>query len=94
MKTSTLSLALLTSGLLTLNGCTLSPTPQLISEVNFVDPHFAQCVEESGATELAQVTELNCNGQQIRDVSEIRYMPALTDIVLLDIRLAKLMSAI
>lgn len=84
MTSPKFSIAIITSALLALNGCTLSPTPQLISEVNFVDPNFAQCVEETGATELAQVTELNCNGQQIRDVSEIRYMPALTDIVLLD----------
>lgn len=90
MTPSKFSLSILTASLLTLSGCTVTPERTRVSDIDFVDPQFAQCVEESGATELAQVTELNCNGQQIRDVSEIRYMPALTDIVLLDNQISEI----
>lgn len=78
--------SILTIGLLgfALNGCALTQTPKLVSEVQFTDPQFAQCVEENGIEELAQITELSCNKQQIINVDEISLMPSLTALVLLD----------
>lgn len=84
MTSQKFSIAILTSALLTLNGCTMTPIPSLVSEVQFTDPQFAQCVQESGVAELAKITRLYCNNQQISDVTEIRLMPALKEIILLD----------
>ncbi|GIU16184.1 DUF3859 domain-containing protein [Shewanella sp. MBTL60-007] len=84
MRSSKLTIALLSSTLLTLSGCALTPAPKLVSELQFNDPQFAKCVQQNGIEELDQITELSCNGQQITSVDEVRFMPALTALVLLD----------
>ncbi|ABZ77856.1 hypothetical protein Shal_3309 [Shewanella halifaxensis HAW-EB4] len=84
MRTSKLTVALLGSTLLALSGCALTQAPKLVSEVQFNDPQFALCVQQSGIKVLDQITELSCNKQQITNVDEISFMPALTALVLLD----------
>ncbi|GIU05016.1 MULTISPECIES: DUF3859 domain-containing protein [unclassified Shewanella] len=84
MKSSKLTIALLGSSLLALSGCALTQAPKLVSEVQFNDPQFARCVQQTGIQELAQISELSCNSQAITNVDEIRYMPELTALVLLD----------
>ncbi|GIU33497.1 DUF3859 domain-containing protein [Shewanella schlegeliana] len=84
MRSSKLTIALLSSTLLALGGCALSPAPKLVSELKFTDPLFAKCVQQTGIEELVQITELSCNNQQITNVDEVRFMPALTALVLLD----------
>ncbi|ABV88553.1 DUF3859 domain-containing protein [Shewanella pealeana] len=84
MKSSKLTIALLGSSLLALSGCALIQAPKLVSEVQFNDPLFARCVEQTGIKELAQISELSCNSKAITNVDEIRYMPELTALVLLD----------
>ena len=84
MTSSKFSIAIVASSLLALSGCVMTPTPTLVREVQFNDPMFAQCVEESGVAELAKITRLYCNSQQISNVAEIQLMPALKEIILLD----------
>ncbi|MGS0826539.1 leucine-rich repeat domain-containing protein [Shewanella sp. 0m-8] len=84
MTSLKLTAGLLASSLLALSGCALTQAPKQVSEVQFTDPQFAQCVQQNGITELAKITQLSCNSQQITNVDEIRFMPALTALVLLD----------
>lgn len=84
MTSLKLTVGILASSLLALSGCALTQAPKQISEVQFTDPQFAQCVQQNGITELAKITQLSCNSQQITNVDEIRFMPALTALVLLD----------
>ncbi|ABV38235.1 hypothetical protein Ssed_3631 [Shewanella sediminis HAW-EB3] len=84
MKSSKLTIGLLSTSLLALSGCSLIQGPKLVSELEFNDPQFAHCVMQNGQEALAQITELNCNNLQVGAVDEIRYMPALTDLILLD----------
>lgn len=84
MKLSKLTITLLGSGLLALSGCALTPAPKLVSEVQFTDPQFARCVQQTGIKELAEISQLICNSQDITNVDEISYMPGLTALGLLD----------
>ena len=84
MRALKLTIAILSSSLFGLGGCALTQAPKLISEVEFTDPQFAKCVQKTEIKNLAQITELQCNTQQIRNVDEIRFMPALKTLILLD----------
>jgi internalin A len=65
-----------------LSGCVLSP--KNVNYIQFKDPKFAQCIAQTGITELSKINELSCIDKQITHVDEIRYMSALTDLVLID----------
>ncbi|WP_028766324.1 DUF3859 domain-containing protein [Shewanella fidelis] len=88
MRALKLTIAILSSSLFSLGGCTLTPAPELISEVTFTDPQFAKCVQKTAIKKLDKITELNCNSQGISNVNEIRFMPALTTLILLDNQIA------
>ncbi|MEZ9593084.1 DUF3859 domain-containing protein [Shewanella sp. 10N.261.52.F9] len=88
MNVSKLTIGLLGSSLLALSGCALNQAPTLVSEVQFKDPQFAKCVQKNEVKNLAQITEIQCNSQQIRNVDEIRFMPALKTLILLDNQIA------
>lgn len=70
--------------LIALSGCSLISSPSLITDIEFKDAQFEHCVQQNGQQELAQITQLTCNSQGIRSVDEIRMMPSLTDLILLD----------
>lgn len=87
MTSSKLTTNILGVTLLALSGCALSP--KNVSDIQFKDPKFAQCIAQTNISALSDITELNCSGRQITHVDEIRYMPALTALNLMDNELAK-----
>lgn len=87
MTSSKLTTYILSVTLLALSGCAL--TPKNVNDIQFKDPNFGQCIAQTAITELSKITELNCSGQQITHVDEIRYMPALTDLNLMNNELAE-----
>ena len=52
------------------------PAGRLISDINFPDPLMAQCVADTGAIVVSQVTELGCIGN-ISDVTGIAELTSL-----------------
>ncbi|WP_076416574.1 leucine-rich repeat domain-containing protein [Shewanella sp. UCD-KL12] len=83
MRSSKFTSCLLSLPLIALSACSILQGPSFVSDLKFKDPNFAACVQQNGQLELANITELVCNDQDIHSVDEIRYMPALTDLVLL-----------
>lgn len=63
-----------------LQGCSSAQTPHspsFISDIEFTDPTFAQCISHSNAKDLTDITQLDCSSWGIHSVDEIRLMPNL-----------------
>lgn len=84
MKSSSkLNIIIQALGLFMLAGCASSQGPKLLNELEFKDPQFSKCIKQQGIIRLDKIEEINCNNFQITSVYEIKYMPALKDIILL-----------
>ncbi|MEZ9822655.1 hypothetical protein AB4238_18835 [Shewanella sp. 10N.286.45.A1] len=82
MTSSKLTTYILSATLVALSGCALSP--KNVSDIQLKDPNFAHCIAQTKMAVLSDITELNCSDRQITHVDEIRYMPALTDLNLMN----------
>ena len=87
MTSSKLTTYILSVTLVALSGCALSP--KNVSDIQFKDPNFAHCIAQTKMAVLSDIAELNCSDRQITHVDEIRYMPALTDLNLMNNELAE-----
>ena len=72
-----------TSGL-ALSGFAYGSTPETIGDIQFVDPNFADCFSGYEASSPNILTELDCSNNNITSVEEIKYFPALEDLILLN----------
>ncbi|MFV8436835.1 DUF3859 domain-containing protein [Vibrio owensii] len=72
-----------TSGL-ALSGFAYGSTPETIGDIQFVDPNFADCFSGYEASSPNILTELDCSNNNISSVEEIKYFPALEDLILLN----------
>lgn len=83
MMSSKLTRIAIAVGVLSLSGCASLQSPTSVDEVQFQDPHFAQCVYEQGEMQLDKISTIECNEAEVTSVDEIRYMPELAHLVLL-----------
>lgn len=72
-----------TSGL-ALSGFAYGSTPETIGDIQFVDPNFADCFSGYEASSPNILTELDCSNNNITSVEEIKFFPALEDLILLN----------
>ncbi|CAH1525558.1 conserved hypothetical protein [Vibrio jasicida] len=72
-----------TSGL-ALSGFAYCSTPETIGDIQFVDPNFADCFSGYEASSPNILTELDCSNNNISSVEEIKFFPALEDLILLN----------
>ncbi|AYO12028.1 DUF3859 domain-containing protein [Vibrio campbellii] len=72
-----------TSGL-ALSGFAYGSTPETIGDIQFVDPNFADCFSGYEASSPNILTELDCSNNNISSVEEIKFFPALEDLILLN----------
>ncbi|MDK9771427.1 leucine-rich repeat domain-containing protein [Vibrio sp. B181a] len=69
---------------LALSGFAYGSTPETIGDIQFVDPNFADCFSGYEASSPNILTELDCSNNNITSVEEIKYFPALEDLILLN----------
>ncbi len=72
-----------TSGL-ALSGFAYCSTPETIGDIQFVDPNFSDCFSGYEASSPNILTELDCSNNNISSVEEIKFFPALEDLILLN----------
>ncbi|QLE85489.1 DUF3859 domain-containing protein [Shewanella sp. Scap07] len=65
-----------------LSGCSLTPNPVLISDIQFKDDAFERCIKKLNVEQVAQVTHIICNHSEIEDVSELKFFTQVVEIQL------------
>lgn len=71
-------------GVVALSGCASFNPPINVQDIAFSDPNFAQCISQQSSMQLDQITSIQCNEANITAVDEIKYMPNLAVLILLD----------
>ncbi|WP_394205378.1 leucine-rich repeat domain-containing protein [Shewanella waksmanii] len=65
-----------------ISGCSLTPNPVLVSDIQFKDGAFERCIKKLNVKQVAEVTHVICNHSEIKDVSELKFFTQVQEIQL------------